>query len=61
MPTAGERNSFFVVDGGRDAVGMGSVDGGFIIEPEERPFSRSDEGRPPVFVRLRQVVDVSAK
>jgi hypothetical protein len=44
MPATGERNSFFVVDGGRDAVGMWSVDGGFIIEPEERPFARSDEG-----------------
>jgi hypothetical protein len=61
MAAAGERNSFFVVDGGGDAVGMWSVDGGFIIEPEERPFTRSDEGGPPVFVGLGQVINVSAK
>jgi hypothetical protein len=61
MPATGERNSFFVVDGWGNAVGMRSVHGGLIIKPEERPFTTANEGRPFVLVRLGQVVDISAK
>ena len=61
MSSTGERDSFFVVERGRDAVGMRGVHGLLAALAEEGPLTAADVGGSAVFFRFGKVVNIGAE